>query len=84
MGFILYWQNKIVASSSSMGKGLKIMISGAPASGKGTQCELITTKVSPRFFTFTFTSYFTALDSLLKCERCQVQFVLGAVAEPGK
>nr|GEZ56561.1 adenylate kinase, chloroplastic isoform X1 [Tanacetum cinerariifolium] len=38
--------NKIVASS--MGKGaanpLKIMISGAPASGKGTQCELITTK----------------------------------------
>lgn len=38
--------NKIVASSS-MGKGskpLKIMISGAPASGKGTQCELITTK----------------------------------------
>ncbi|PWA44995.1 adenylate kinase 2 protein [Artemisia annua] len=27
-----------------MGKGLKIMISGAPASGKGTQCELITTK----------------------------------------
>ncbi|GJX55819.1 adenylate kinase, chloroplastic [Tanacetum coccineum] len=38
--------NKIVASS--MGKGaanpLKIMISGAPASGKGTQCQLITTK----------------------------------------
>ena len=26
---------------------LKIMISGAPASGKGTQCELITQKVSP-------------------------------------
>lgn len=25
---------------------LKIMISGAPASGKGTQCELITHKVS--------------------------------------
>lgn len=25
---------------------LKIMISGAPASGKGTQCELITQKVS--------------------------------------
>lgn len=27
-------------------KPLKIMISGAPASGKGTQCELITQKVS--------------------------------------
>lgn len=25
---------------------LKVMISGAPASGKGTQCELIKTKVS--------------------------------------
>ncbi len=25
---------------------LRIMISGAPASGKGTQCELITAKVS--------------------------------------
>lgn len=25
---------------------LRIMISGAPASGKGTQCELITKKVS--------------------------------------
>ncbi|KAJ0805320.1 putative adenylate kinase [Helianthus annuus] len=33
-----------VRASSSMGKGLKVMISGAPASGKGTQCELITTK----------------------------------------
>ncbi|KAM0035827.1 putative adenylate kinase [Helianthus debilis subsp. tardiflorus] len=33
-----------VRASSSMGKGLRVMISGAPASGKGTQCELITTK----------------------------------------
>ncbi|KAJ0951702.1 putative adenylate kinase [Helianthus annuus] len=33
-----------VRASSSMGKGLKVMISGAPASGKGTQCELTTTK----------------------------------------
>ncbi|KAF2535079.1 hypothetical protein F2Q68_00018753 [Brassica cretica] len=29
---------------------LKIMISGAPASGKGTQCELITQKVKERHF----------------------------------
>lgn len=28
---------------------LKVMISGAPASGKGTQCELIKTKVSHSF-----------------------------------
>jgi hypothetical protein len=28
---------------------LKVMISGAPASGKGTQCELIKTKVSDLF-----------------------------------
>ncbi|KAK1427178.1 hypothetical protein QVD17_15861 [Tagetes erecta] len=31
-------------SSTRKKKDLKIMISGAPASGKGTQCELITTK----------------------------------------
>lgn len=29
-----------------MADPLKVMISGAPASGKGTQCELIKTKVS--------------------------------------
>ena len=28
---------------------LKVMIAGAPASGKGTQCELIKAKVSHRF-----------------------------------
>lgn len=42
------------SSSSTTRKNkapLKIMISGAPASGKGTQCELITTKVS-HYFTF--------------------------------
>lgn len=29
---------------------LRVMISGAPASGKGTQCELITKKVTVLFF----------------------------------
>ncbi|XP_031250015.1 adenylate kinase, chloroplastic [Pistacia vera] len=33
-----------VVASSAKTKPLKIMISGAPASGKGTQCELITKK----------------------------------------
>lgn len=31
---------------------LKVMISGAPASGKGTQCELIKKKVGERFYFF--------------------------------
>jgi len=35
---------QVVASAKA--DPLKIMISGAPASGKGTQCELITKKVS--------------------------------------
>lgn len=30
----------------SAAEPLKVMISGAPASGKGTQCELIVKKVS--------------------------------------
>lgn len=34
----------VVASGSKKMEPLKIMISGAPASGKGTQCELITKK----------------------------------------
>ena len=33
-------------ASTSNSRPLRIMISGAPASGKGTQCELITEKVS--------------------------------------
>jgi len=43
---------KVVASSKP--EHLKIMISGAPASGKGTQCELITKKVSPVFLQVSF------------------------------
>lgn len=31
--------------SCSVNEPLKVMISGAPASGKGTQCELIVQKV---------------------------------------
>ena len=34
-----------VMASAKKPEPLKIMISGAPASGKGTQCELITQKV---------------------------------------
>ncbi|KAK4600865.1 hypothetical protein RGQ29_010464 [Quercus rubra] len=34
----------VMASTKNPGEALKIMISGAPASGKGTQCELITQK----------------------------------------
>lgn len=44
---------KVVASAvSRKPEPLKIMISGAPASGKGTQCELITGKVNLRFYNF--------------------------------
>jgi len=42
--FICVWFVQVVASAKA--DPLKIMISGAPASGKGTQCELITKKVS--------------------------------------
>lgn len=31
--------------ASAKAEPLRVMISGAPASGKGTQCELITQKV---------------------------------------
>lgn len=40
---------QVMASTKNPGEALKIMISGAPASGKGTQCELITQKVSSFF-----------------------------------
>lgn len=40
-----YWAIVQVVASANP-NSLKIMISGAPASGKGTQCELITKKVS--------------------------------------
>lgn len=40
-----YWAIVQVVASAKPNP-LKIMISGAPASGKGTQCELITKKVS--------------------------------------
>lgn len=40
----LAWKEQVVSAEES--EPLKIMISGAPASGKGTQCELITQKVS--------------------------------------
>lgn len=36
--------NSLVVTSTKSVEPLKIMISGAPASGKGTQCELITKK----------------------------------------
>ncbi|XP_057531834.1 adenylate kinase, chloroplastic [Amaranthus tricolor] len=36
--------NFVVMASTSNSRPLRIMISGAPASGKGTQCELITEK----------------------------------------
>lgn len=36
--------NLMVVASSGKSEPLKVMISGAPASGKGTQCELITKK----------------------------------------
>ncbi|XP_021760402.1 adenylate kinase, chloroplastic-like [Chenopodium quinoa] len=37
-------RNSVVMASTSTSRPLRIMISGAPASGKGTQCELITDK----------------------------------------
>ncbi|RVW94980.1 hypothetical protein CK203_040073 [Vitis vinifera] len=49
----------LVVVASANPNSLKIMISGAPASGKGTQCELITKKVS--FF------YYLRASSLSNC-----------------
>lgn len=57
-----------------MGSGkaepLRIMISGAPASGKGTQCQLITQKVCYAFDSFFFSCFFpccfyNALESMV-------------------
>lgn len=52
----------------ALGEPLKVMISGAPASGKGTQCEMIVEKVlfllnyfyhcPIEFFSFLNLSYF--------------------------
>ena len=53
-----YWAIVQVVASANP-NSLKIMISGAPASGKGTQCELITKKVS--FF------YYLRASSLSNC-----------------
>lgn len=39
-----------VVASGAKAEPLRVMISGAPASGKGTQCELITKKVTFFFF----------------------------------
>lgn len=53
--FIEYWTLlgeqglKVMCSKS---EPMKVMISGAPASGKGTQCEMIVKKVSLFFFPF--------------------------------
>lgn len=44
---ILNMCGQILKIVSSTGEPLKVMISGAPASGKGTQCEMIAQKVSP-------------------------------------
>lgn len=50
---------KVVASAvSRKPEPLKIMISGAPASGKGTQCELITRKVNLRYYHFIIFCFF--------------------------
>lgn len=54
---------------SSNGEPLKVMISGAPASGKGTQCEMIAQKVTFRIFeefilaVFLYTFHFTLPSS---------------------
>lgn len=51
MGLILCFSDyEQVIASAKKPEPLKIMISGAPASGKGTQCELITQKVRVFFF----------------------------------
>ena len=47
--FRMSMHEQVMASTKNPGEALKIMISGAPASGKGTQCELITQKVSSFF-----------------------------------
>lgn len=46
---------------------LKIMISGAPASGKGTQCELITQKVSNFIHNRPYAKHLFSLTDLTLC-----------------
>lgn len=43
--FAIYPKQQVMAFAGKQ-RPVKIMISGAPASGKGTQCELITNKVT--------------------------------------
>ena len=54
--WIFEFDEQVVASGKA--EPLRVMISGAPASGKGTQCELITQKVcytyTPLVFTLSF------------------------------
>ena len=51
--------------ASAKPDSLKIMISGPPASGKGTQCELITKKV--RFLSDDSYYYHLGASSLSNC-----------------
>ncbi|PIM97399.1 adenylate kinase [Handroanthus impetiginosus] len=53
----------LVVAAAGKAEPLRIMISGAPASGKGTQCELITKKVLFLFFCLTF--YFICFNNYL-------------------
>lgn len=46
---------------------LRIMISGAPASGKGTQCELITQKVSNFINNQLYAKHLFSLTDLTLC-----------------
>lgn len=51
---VVWFLNQQVVRCAYESEPLRVMISGAPASGKGTQCELITQKVSSdtRFLSF--------------------------------
>lgn len=42
---VLFFGQGLSVACASTSEPLKVMISGAPASGKGTQCELIVQKV---------------------------------------
>lgn len=48
----------------SVRRPLRVMISGAPASGKGTQCQMIVEKVSA-FFSLRFLLFFTPLNAYI-------------------
>ena len=58
---------------SAKAEPLKIMISGAPASGKGTQCQLITQKVclyvSPTFSVSCYTSFTSSWNKYVEFEK---------------